>query len=130
MTRRPYVRQMSRTRWFLRQPRYLRYIARECTCLAIGAYAWLLIVGIARLSEGRKAYDAFLAALTGSAGVLLHLVVLAFALYHTFSWFNVTPKAMPVRIGERFAPPALIIGAHYAVWAVLTGVVLFLAGAL
>lgn len=125
----PYVREVSRYGWFLRNPRYRRYMAREVTCVFIGLHALILLVALKRLSEGREAWEAFLHNLTGPAGVVLQLVILAFAVYHSTSWFNVTPKAMPVQIGEQFLPGAVIIGAHYAVWLIATVVVLFLAGA-
>ncbi len=125
----PYVREVSRYRWFFRQPRYLRYMVREVTCVFIGLHALILLVALRRLSEGREAWEAFLQNLTGPAGVLLQLVILAFAVYHSTSWFNVTPKAMPVQVGENFLPGAVIIGAHYAAWLAVTLAVLFLAGA-
>jgi fumarate reductase subunit C len=111
-------------------PRYLRYMAREVTCVFIGAYAVLLVFALARLAQGRESYEAFLRALGTPAGVAFQAVVLAFALYHTVSWFNVTPKAMPIQRGEEFVPDGIIIGAHYAAWIVLSIVVLLLAGAL
>jgi fumarate reductase subunit C len=52
---------------------------------------------------------------------------LVFALYNTVTWFNVTPKALPVQIGEEFLPGGVITGAHYVGWAVLSLVVVFLA---
>jgi len=125
----PYVREVSRYGWFLRNPRYRRYMAREVTCVFIGLHALILLVALKRLSEGREAWEAFLHNLTGPAGVVLQLVILAFAAYHSTSWFNVTPKAMPVQIGEQFLPGAVIIGAHYAAWLIATVAVLFLAGA-
>ncbi len=125
----PYVREVSRYGWFLRNPRYRRYMAREVTCVFIGLHALILLVAFKRLSEGREAWEAFLHNLTGPAGVVLQLVILAFAVYHSTSWFNVTPKAMPVQIGEQFLPGAVIIGAHYATWLIATVAVLFLAGA-
>ena len=125
----PYVREVSRYGWFLRNPRYRRYMAREVTCVFIGLHALILLVALKRLSEGREAWEAFLHNLTGPTGVVLQLVILAFAVYHSTSWFNVTPKAMPVQIGEQFLPGAVIIGAHYATWLIATVAVLFLAGA-
>ena len=125
----PYVCEVSRYGWFLRNPRYRRYMAREVTCVFIGLHALILLVALKRLSEGREAWEAFLHNLTRPAGVVLQLVILAFAVYHSTSWFNVTPKAMPVQIGEQFLPGAVIIGAHYAAWLIATVAVLFLAGA-
>ena len=128
MSRKPYVREVPKFRWFFRHPRYLRYMAREVTCIFIGGYSLLMLVGLMRLSQGQAAYEAFLHALKGPASIVLHVLALAFALYNTVTWFNVTPKALPVQIGEEFLPGAVITGAHYVVWAVLSGAVLFLAG--
>ena len=124
----PYVREVSRYGWFFRNPRYLRYMAREVTCVFIGLHALILIVALMRLSEGREAWEAYLANLCSPAGVVLQLLILAFAVYHSTSWFNVTPKAMPVQIGEKFLPGSVIIGAHYAGWLVASLAVLFLSG--
>ena len=51
MSRKPYHREVPKVRWFFDHPRYLRYMARELTCLFIGAYTLLLVVGIVRLAE-------------------------------------------------------------------------------
>ncbi|MGB5082951.1 MAG: hypothetical protein WBO23_19655 [Burkholderiales bacterium] len=130
VTRKPYVREVPRLRWIFRHPRYLRYMARELTCVFIGAYAVLLVFAFARLAQGRESYEAFLRALGTPAGIAFQTVVLAFALYHTVTWFNVTPKAMPIQRGEEFVPGGIIIGAHYAAWIALSIVALVLAGAL
>jgi fumarate reductase subunit C len=55
------------------------------------------------------------------------VVVLVFALHNTTSWFNVTPKAMPVQIGEDFLPGKYIVGAHYAAWLVASLLILYFA---
>src|SRR6478736_1684113 len=88
VTRKPYLRPISRTRWFFGHPRYLRYMAREITCIFIGAYAILLIVGIASLAAGPDAYQAFLLGLQTPASIVFHVLALAFSLYHSFTWFN------------------------------------------
>jgi fumarate reductase subunit C len=124
----PYVREVSRYRWFLRSPRYMRYMVREVTCVFIALHALILLIGLKRLSEGREAWEAFLDNLTAPVGVQLQLLILAFAVYHSMSWFNVTPKAMPVQIGEKFLPDAVIIGAHYAGWFIASIALLFFAG--
>lgn len=128
MSRKPFVREVPKTSWFLRQPRYMRYMAREVTCIFIGIYTIILVFLIKRLSEGQAAYEAFLQALTSPLSILFHIVALAFALYHTTQWFNVTPQAMPIQRGEEFLPGGVIVGAHYGGWVVISLVVLFLAG--
>ena len=80
ITRRPFLREVSRTRWFFRHPRYLRYMAREITCVFIAVYTALLVIGVLRLSQGREAYEAFLLALASPASIVFHLLALGFAL--------------------------------------------------
>ena len=122
----PYVRPLSKTSWFLTQTRYKRYMAREVTCLFIFAYTFLLVWGLKRLSEGPDAFNAFVQALGSPLGVLFNLVLLIAAVYHSTSWFNVTPQAMPIQRGEEFVPGKIIVGAHYALWAVASLIVLVL----
>ena len=129
-SRKPFVRQVSKTRWYFKHPRYLRYMSREVTCVFIGAFALLLLCALERLSQGQAAYESFLAAITGPWSALGLLVILVFAVHNATSWFNVTPKALPVQIGEEFLPGKYIIGAHYAVWVLASAMVLYFAGVL
>ncbi len=128
MSRKPYRRPVSTSLWWLAQPRYIRYMAREASCIFIGAYTGVVVAGLVRLSDGAAAWDGFLEALQTPASIAFHLLALAFALYHTTTWFNVTPQAMPVQIGEARLPGSVIIGAHYAGWAVVSALVFYLAG--
>lgn len=127
MSRKPYVREMT-SEWIFRHPRYLRYMTRELSCLFIGAYTLLLVVGIGRLAEGRVAYEAFLDALTSPLSIAFHWLAFGFSVYHSATWFNLTPKALPVQMGEEFMPGWVIAGAHYLVWALLSLGILFFAG--
>jgi len=126
MSRKPYVREVSKTTWFLSQPRYQRYMAREVTCIFIFAYTFLLICALGSLAQGPEAYAAFLDALSSPLGFLFNLLALVAAVYHSATWFNVTPQAMPIQRGEEFVPGNIIVGAHYGVWAVVSLIVLFL----
>ena len=129
VSRKPYEREVPPFRWFLRQPRYMRYMAREFSCLFIGGYTVLLVAGLKSLSEGQAAYQGFLDWLRSPASIVFHLVALGFALVHSITWFNLTPKALPVQMGEDFLPDSVISGAHFAGWGLLSVVVLVLAGA-
>ena len=126
MSRKPYIRKMSKTNWFFSQPRYMRYMAREVTCIFILAYTILLIFALKNLADGPEAYAGFLEALNSPLGILFNLAALVAAVYHSTSWFNVTPQAMPVQRGEEFLPGNIIVGAHYGGWALISLIVLFL----
>ena len=128
MSGKPFVRPIS-SEWIFRHPRYLRYMTREFSCLFIGGYTLLLVAGLQSLSDGRAAYASFLETLRGPASIAFHVLALAFAVYHSITWFKLTPKAMPLQLGETFAPDVVISGAHFAVWGALSLAVLFFAGA-
>jgi fumarate reductase subunit C len=126
MSHAPYVRKLPKL-WWLGQRRYTLYMIRELTCVFIGAYSILLVVGLLRLSQGQVAYEAFLAALQGPFWIVFHVLAITFALFHTVTWFGVAPKAMPLRLGEKEVPDKVIIAAHYVGWFVVSQAVLFLA---
>jgi fumarate reductase subunit C len=128
MSRKPFVREMT-SEWIFRHPRYLRYMTREFSCLFIGAWTLMLVCALARLSEGPEAWAAFLQGLQSPLIVAFHVVALAFAVYHSVTWFNLTPKALPLQLGEEFVPDAAISGTHFGAWAVLSIAILYLAGA-
>lgn len=128
MSRRPYVQELSRTTWFFKHPRYMRYMAREVTCIFIGIYTIILLVGLARLSEGQAQYEGFLAALRQPLSIVFHVLALAFSLYNSFTWFNVAPKALPIQVGEEFMPDSVVAGGHYVVWVLLSLFILHWAG--
>jgi len=124
----PFVREVPRTTWYLARRRDLVHMAQELSSIFIGGYALLLLWGVKALAAGPDAYQAFLASLGSPLSLGLHWVTLAVTLFHSVSWFGVTPKAMPVQSGEEFLPGSLIVGGHYAVWIALSLFILFVAG--
>jgi len=130
MSRKPLIREVPPTTWFFRHPRYMRYMAREVTCIFVGAYCLLLVVGLQRLAAGQASYEAFLQALRSPVSVVFHLLALVASVYHAATWFNASQKAMPVQVGEDFVPGNVISGAHYVIWIALSLVILYFAGVL
>jgi fumarate reductase subunit C len=92
--RKPYVRPM--TRWWQRDPYFVRYMWREGTSLAVAAYALVLMTGVLRLSQGQSAFDGWLQALRSWPSIVFHLVLLAALVLHAVSWFEIMPKTMPM----------------------------------
>ena len=127
MSRRPYVREVRRS-WWLGQRRYAVYMARELTSLFVGFYCALLVLGLWRVAQGAAAWEAFLAALSSPLGVAFQVVCLAFAAFHSVTWFALTPKAMPLMLRGELVPAKTIVGLHYGAWAVVSLIVLFAAG--
>lgn len=128
MSRRPYIRVPSKTRWWLEQPRYVRYMMREISALFIGIYALALVAGLWQLSRGRAAYEGYLAAVAGPAGQVFSVLAMFFAIYHSYSWFQVTPKAMPLTFAGKPVPGAFIIAAHWIGFVLLSAALWLLVG--
>ena len=112
--------------WWLQKGSYTGFVLREITSVFVAFFAVLMLWQVRSLARGPEAYAHFLARL-GRPGVLaLNAVALVFVLFHTITWFNLAPKAMVVRLGGRRVPDAIIAGANYAAWLLLSGVVAFI----
>jgi len=92
--RKTFVRPM--TRWWKRDPFFIRYMVREATAMGVAAYAVVLCVGVVRLAQGEAAWNGWLEALRSPASLLLHAVLLLAMIEHARSWFEIMPKTMPI----------------------------------
>jgi fumarate reductase subunit C len=101
---------------------------REISALFIGIYVLVLIVGLFQLSRGEAAYEEFLATVEGPPGRVFAVLAMLFAIYHTYTWFQVTPKAMPLMLGGKRVPGAVIIAAHWFGFALVSTVTWLLVG--
>lgn len=111
----PYRRAMAPT-WWLTNRVYFLFMVRELTSVFIAAYVVLFLLMLHRLALGREAYEAYMRFLAAPGMIVLHVLILAAALFHTITWFNLTPKAMSVRLGEKRVPPPILVGGTYAAW--------------
>ncbi len=60
--------------------------------------------------------------------MIFAVLAMIFAVYHTYSWFQVTPKAMPLMVGSKKVPGAFIIAAHWLGFVVASTALWVLAG--
>lgn len=120
---RPYRPSMPRS-WWLRRSAYRRYMIRELTCVAIGAWSIWLLVGLVRLSQGPTAWRGFLEASASAPGIAFQVVVLAAAVYHAVTWFTLAPRTMPLRFAGRRVAPVWIELGHYLAAALVAAALL------
>ena len=107
--------------WFLKRPAYVKFMVRELTAVVIGLYLIYLLRVLATVGNGEAAFVELAGAMTGTRARLLHVLALAAALFHSVTWFNLTPKAMPMYRGEqRLADPLVAFGMGYLPWIVVT----------
>ena len=130
MSRQPYVRPMSKTTWYMRNGRYVKYMLREVTCFLVGFYGFFMVCVLAILAGGSaEAWESFLASQQNAFWYVFHAVALIYYLvFMTFDWFKLAPKAMPIQLGEQKLPGIYIVIAHYVAWAVASLIVFWLAG--
>jgi succinate dehydrogenase subunit C len=81
--------------WWRKNPYFVRYMIREASAPLFYLYALWLLAGVVALARGRAAYDAWWTLATHPLAILLNLVLLVFAVYHTWTWFSVLPKTTP-----------------------------------
>ncbi|WP_415230692.1 fumarate reductase subunit C [Psychromonas sp.] len=116
--RKPYERPLP-TDWWLKNAFYTKYMIREGSSIFITIYSLILAWGVFRLSQGEVAFDAWMAALHNPFSIIVHLIALALALYHTVTWFSLAPKAMALWIkGKRLQDKVIIVGHYCALVAV------------
>lgn len=112
--------------WWLTRPTYRLFMLREWTSLFVGGYALFLLVVVWRAGD-RQAFDALFDSLRSPVSVVLHLVALAMVVFHSVTWFNLTPQIIVLWRGKKRVSSTLIASAHYGLWAVVSVVVAWLA---
>ena len=120
-----YHRPVSNTWWLKRKP-YILFMIRELTSVFVAGYCIFLLVLVYKLTQGAEAYDNLMAILKSPSSVALHLVTLSFVLYHTITWFNLTPKILVLYRGEERIPQGLVAGMFYAGWVVVSVIIMCL----
>ena len=116
----PYIQPKVKT-WFMRAHAYRLFMIRELTAVFILAYLVFLLFWLYRLSQGHASFEALVLKMKSPVIFALHLLVFVPAVYHSITWFNLTPKAVPIRLGEDRIPDILIaIGAGYLPWLVVS----------
>ena len=118
-----YVRPMPAT-WWLHNYHLVLFMIRELTSVFVAGYAIFLLVLL--YLHGAEDRQAFSAALGSPVSIALQLIALVFVVFHSVTWFNLTPKAIILWRGEEKVSPALIAGAHYGLWAAVSLIVLLL----
>jgi fumarate reductase subunit C len=109
--------------WWLQSRSYTGFVLRELTSVFVALFALVLLWQIRALGHGPEAYTRFLGRLRSPLLVAFHAVALLFVLFHSFTWFNLAPKAMVVRLKGKRVPDLVVAGANYAAWVVLSAAV-------
>lgn len=111
--------------WIAASPRYVQVFLREASSVFIAAYLVLVVLLLFMAGRPDPAdYRAFLDFSWNPGMVVFHGVAAAAALWHTVTWFNLTPKAMDIRIRGWKVPAFLIVAPQLGAFAVISGLVI------
>ncbi|MBU3065422.1 fumarate reductase subunit C [Nocardia sp. NEAU-G5] len=111
------------TFWWVRRRSYLIFVLRELSSVFVAWFVVYLLFLVHAVSSGSEAYQRFLSWSAGSWVLALNTIALLFVLMHTVTWFNLTPKAIVVRVRGRRVAPVVIVGLNYLLWGLLTAIV-------
>lgn len=117
----PYIRHYPNT-WWLKRRSYFLFMVREFTSIFVAGYCVFLLYFFYKLSQGPEAYYRVIELLKCPLSVILHIIAFIFAVYHSITWFNLTPKIFILRIGEEKLPSFLISGANFIAWIVISAI--------
>jgi fumarate reductase subunit C len=102
--------------WWLEKWIYTKFVLRELTSLFVAFFALELLWKVRSLAGGPEAYARFLARMQRPVFLVLNSVALLFVLFHAVTWFNLTPKALVVRLGGKRVPDWAIQATNYLAW--------------
>ena len=109
--------------WWLQNRSYTRFVLRELTSVFVAFFAVVYLWQLRALSQGPEAYGQFLARLKTPLFLTVDAVAFLFVLYHAVTWFNLTPKAMVVRLRGKRVPDWVVVGSNYTAWLVVSAIV-------
>jgi len=125
--RTPYHPQWYRRRmsvwWWLKDRAYMKFVIRELTSVFVAFFAMLYLWQLRTVAQGPEAYARFMARLKTPLFLTANVVAFLFVLYHTITWFNLTPTAMVLRVRGKRVPDKIVAGSNYVVWLLLSAVV-------
>lgn len=125
--RKPYVRPISKTSWFLSSARYKSYMLHEVSSIFVALYMTQLVIGLFCLAAGPESWAGWLSFVRSPLIILLTLIAMVFFVLHTVSWFKAVPQATRIMKGDDILPGKYLIIAHYAIWATVSLFVIILA---
>lgn len=121
-----WYRKRLSTWWWLGEWHYLTFILRELSSLSVAWFVVMTLFQLRALLRGPEAYAHFTHRLESPLMIALNLLAFCFVVFHTITWFNAAPRAMPVRMGGKRVPELLVTIPNYAMLFAVSGFVAWL----
>ncbi len=117
-----YRRHVS-TYWWLGQRHYLKFILRELSSVFVAFFVAITLLQLRALRTGPEAYARFQHTMKSPLMIALCLLSLFFLVFHSITWFNLTPRAIAVRMRGKRLPDFMVAAPNYVIWAAISGAV-------
>ncbi len=111
-----WYRERVSTWWWLGEWHYLKFILRELTSISVAWFVVMTLFQLRALLHGPEAYARFTNLLQSPVMIALNAIAFCFVMFHTITWFNLAPRAMPVRMGGKRVPEFLVAAPNYVLW--------------
>ena len=112
--------------WWLGQWRYLKFILRELSSVFVAAVIVMTLFQLRALRNGPEAYAHFQQRMQSPVIIAFAVISLFFVVFHSITWFNLTPRAMPVRLHGKRIPEWMVAAPNYALWAIVSFIISWL----
>ena len=112
--------------WWLGQWQYLKFILRELSSVFVAAFVVVTLFQLRALRHGPEAYARFQHWMQTPFAIALNVISFFFVMLHTITWFNLAPRAMPIRVHGKRVPEFLVAAPNYVVWLVVSVAVAWL----
>jgi fumarate reductase subunit C len=109
--------------WWLSRRSYLVFVVREMTSVFVVWFVVYLLLLVRAVGAGPAEYQRFLDWSSQPWAITLNAVALVFTIYHTVTWFAVTPQAMVVKVRGRRLPGHALAATLYLAWFAVSAVV-------
>ena len=118
-----WYREPVSTYWWVGSWRYSLFILRELTSVAVAWTVLIILFLIRELRDGPDHYVRFIQRMESPWMIAINVIALCLLLLHTITWFNLAPRAMPVRVGGKRLPEILVALPNYGLWLVASAVI-------
>jgi fumarate reductase subunit C len=102
--------------WWANRWIHIKFIARELTSVCVAVYVVVLLFYVLSVLNGPEAFEKFSSVMRSPVVIAAHVLILGGLLFHSITWFNLAPKAMVIKLGEKNVPGVVIALLNYAGW--------------
>jgi fumarate reductase subunit C len=121
-----WYRKRVSTYWWLQRWEYLRFVLREISSVFVAIFVVEMLLQIYALSLGTEAYADFESLLKNPIVIAINVISFLFVVFHSITWFNLSARAMSIRVGGKKVPGFLISGPNFAAWLVISAAIAWL----